>query len=126
MMTAKYRILIVDDEDHSRQELAEYLSGKGYDVDEARDGAEAQQRCETISPDFVISDIRMPRLSGDRFILWLRTIDPTVHVVAITGSYAEADAELALRAGATTVMKKPIRLNDLVALIEQSTNAPRP
>ena len=126
MMTAKYRVLIVDDEDDSRRELAEYLSGKGYDVDEARDGAEARQRCETVSPDFVISDMRMPRMSGDRFIRWLRTIDPAVPVVVITGSYTEADTELALRSGATTVMKKPIRLGDLVALIEQSAKAPRP
>lgn len=59
-MTAKYRILIVDDEDGSCWELAKYLSDKGYDADEAGDEAKARRRLEMTSPDLTISDMRVP------------------------------------------------------------------
>ena len=61
-MTAKYRILIVDDEDDSCWELAKFLSDKGYDADEARDEAKARWRLEMTSPDLTISDLQVPPL----------------------------------------------------------------
>ncbi len=62
--TLKYRILIVDDEESLREVLSIMLHREGYQVDSAADGAQAVTRMREVTYDLVISDIKMPRLSG--------------------------------------------------------------
>ncbi len=111
IMTRK--ILIVDDEADTRAELAEYLEGKGYHVEETADGLDALEKFEAVPADLVITDMKMPRLDGYELIRRIRKIDTRVPVIAMTGSYSATDLGRAKKAGASLTMKKPIRLREL-------------
>jgi DNA-binding NarL/FixJ family response regulator len=58
------KILIVDDNSHMRSTLRDLLSSIVEDISECADGAEAEEAYETLHPDLVLMDIRMPRLDG--------------------------------------------------------------
>ena len=118
------KILIVDDEEEIRAELAGYLRDKGYEVEEAADGLEALNKFKAAPADAVITDIKMPRSTGEELTRRLRTVDPDLPIIILTGHYTNADMESAREAGATTVLKKPTRLSELRRLLERLTEAP--
>lgn len=66
------RVLIVEDDPNQSRLLAGVLQLEGYDVATAADGQEAVERLETERPDFVLLDLRMPRLSGDKTLHAIR------------------------------------------------------
>ena len=107
------KILIVDDEADIRAEIAEYVQGKGYEVEEAADGVEALEKFEAAPADLVITDIMMPRVDGYEVIRRIREIDPRVTIIATTGHHSPADLNKAKEAGASLTMKKPVRLREL-------------
>lgn len=59
-----YKILVVDDEENIRSLIRKYAEFEGYEVEEAKDGMEAVERCRTHGYDFIIMDIMMPELDG--------------------------------------------------------------
>ncbi len=107
------KILIVDDEADIRAELAEYVQGKGYEVEAAVDGVEALEKFEAAPADLVITDIRMPRVDGYEVIRRIRKIDPRVPIIATTGHHSPGDLNKAMEVGASLTMMKPIRLRDI-------------
>ncbi len=112
-MTEIQRILIVDDEPEIREELAEYLAGKGYRVIVANDGPEGLAKFRAEACDLAITDMKMPGMAGDEVIRRLREIAPGLPVVVLTGHYSTKDVEDAKLAGATAVLNKPIKLRAL-------------
>lgn len=118
------KILIVDDEEEIRAELAEYFQHKGYEVEEAADGLEALNKFKAAPADVVITDIKMPRLSGEELTRRLRAIDPHLPIIIITGHYAKPDLESARKAGATAVFKKPVALSELSQLLKRLAEVP--
>ena len=61
---SSWKIVLIDDEEDIRDVMTVALSDAGYDVLTAADGVTGLQRCETFSPQIVITDIRMPGLDG--------------------------------------------------------------
>ncbi len=59
-----YKILVVDDEENIRSLIRKYAEFEGYEVDEAKDGMEAVEKCRAHGYDFIIMDIMMPELDG--------------------------------------------------------------
>ena len=112
-MTEIPRILIVDDEPEIREELAEYLAGKGYRVVVAGDGREGLAKFRAEPCDLVITDMKMPGMAGDEVIRCLRGIAPGLPIVVLTGHYSTQDVADANRAGAAAVFNKPIKLRAL-------------
>lgn len=112
-MTEIRRILIVDDEPEIREEMAEYLAGKGYRVIVAGDGPEGLAKFRAEPCDLVITDMKMPGMAGAEVVRRLREIAPGLPVVVLTGHYTTQDLEDARRAGAGAVLHKPIRLREL-------------
>ena len=112
-MTEILRILIVDDEPEIREEMAEYLAGKGYRVIVAGDGPEGLAKFQADPCDLAITDMKMPGMAGAEVIRRLREIAPGLPVVVLTGHYSTPDLEDARRAGAGAVLHKPVRLRQL-------------
>jgi len=112
-MTSRQRILIVDDEPEIRAELAEYLVEKGYEVSQASNGVEAFETFQREGADAVITDMRMPRGTGEQLTRWLREITPCLPIIVITGHYSQDDLALARQAGANAAIKKPVGLREL-------------
>lgn len=104
------RVLLVDDHDRVRELLRCVLEEGGYDVIEARNGAEALTVCRLEKPDLEVTDLLMPDKDGLEMIAELRQVASRLPVIAITGG-GHVGAELYLvvaeTLGAALVLEKP-------------------
>jgi CheY-like chemotaxis protein len=82
-----YRILVVDDEPLIRETATALLSSKGYEVQVAEDGFAALVYLRRSLPDLIISDLRMPNMSGFELLSVVRRRFPHIPVIAISGEY---------------------------------------
>ncbi len=112
------RVLIAEDEALIRLDLAEMLSEEGYQVvGEAGDGQEAVELAESLRPDLVIMDVKMPRRDGIDAAgeIAAKRIAPVVVLTA----FSQRDlVERARDAGAMAYLVKPFSISDLVPAIE--------
>jgi len=116
MQPQQYRILIVDDEESMREFLTIMLHREGYRVDAVGDGAQAVSRLKDESYDLVISDIKMPRLTGFELLAHLRERHPETMVIMITAFSTTEEAVEAMKQGAYDYITKPFR-NEEIRLI---------
>src|SRR3989441_2958452 len=118
-------VLVVDDDRDVRETLVELLRGEGFDVVEAANGLEALLQVKRSRPAGVVLDLLMPRLGGLDALKRIRTFDPAIRIVVITGS---PDPELVRQAkalGAVAVLTKPISPLDLLGPLRAAA-APAP
>ena len=116
----KYRLLVADDEKNIRQGLAEALQLEGYEVHTAADGDEAWKRFEKGDIDLVITDLRMPGLSGDELLKHILGESPGTPVIILTGHGTVESAVDAIRQGAWDFLTKPVNLDYLSLLVKQA------
>jgi signal transduction histidine kinase len=112
-------ILIVDDELGPREALRQILT-PAYRVVTARDGREALERFAAASPDMVISDIRMPGMSGTELMTVLRRRSPETPFVLLTGYATIESAQAAVREGAFDYISKPYHVQDIRDLVARA------
>ena len=108
-------VLIADDNPAGRELIGTMLQSCGYLVLEAADGIDALRQARQNHPDFLILDLHMPGLSGLDVVAELRKEDEfaSIPIVALTASAMSGDRELALSAGFTGYITKPIRMSEL-------------
>ena len=114
-------ILLVDDDRESRSYLAELLRDVGHQVEECENGMEALTVFNQSGFNLVITDNRMPRISGIELIREIRGIPEKRHTnaVILTG-YGELETAIeALRLGATDFLLKPINIEELIGITER-------
>lgn len=116
-------ILVVDDEFDVRQGLAKLLEFEGYQVSTAENGTVALERAKTAEFDLVLTDLRMPGLSGVETLIGLKKLHPGLQVIVVTGFASDATAANCLREGAFDIVTKPFDLNQLLSLIEKAIEA---
>ena len=117
----KKRILAVDDSPSVRQMVKLSLSGAGYDIVEAGDGAEGLSKARASTLDMVVTDLNMPVMNGLGLIRELRKL-PAYRGVPILFLTTESDPEMkqqAKAAGATGWITKPFQQDQLVALVKK-------
>jgi CheY-like chemotaxis protein len=115
------RILVVDDDQPSRDVMADTLSDHGYTVDVAADGYEALTIAARQSPDLVVSDLSMPGIDGIELTRRLHVFARDVPVVLTTGVEETHDVVTAANAyGAVACLKKPMSLDDLIWTIDRA------
>ena len=114
--TAKYKILVVDDETSLREMLTILLQREGYIVEQAADGAVAVEMAEDGTYDLIISDIQMPRVTGIELLRRLRQHDNSVTVIMITAFSSTEEAVEAMKLGAYDYITKPFK-NDEIRLV---------
>jgi len=113
------RILVVDDEDIIREVIASKISKSlGYDVVQACDGVQALHAIEESVPDLIITDIKMPEMSGIELLGEIRKRHLSVPVIILTGYGTLEDAMSAIRLGAKSFIKKPFDINHVISMIE--------
>ncbi len=122
------KVLVVDDERSIRLALGRYMRRKGWDVDEAEDGAEALGKLDASPPDgydLVISDVRMPVLSGFEVHDWLAEHRPDLfaRLVIATGDVASQSVREFLNRTPRPVLEKPFELTALSELVEKVRRA---
>jgi DNA-binding NtrC family response regulator len=115
------RILVVDDDNGQRSLLQSFLSRQGFDITTAASGTEALDILESRPIDMMISDVRMPGLSGLETLRRARAKRPTLPVLLVTAYADIRDAVNAMRDGAVDYLEKPIDLDELLSAVGQST-----
>ncbi|MGH3103628.1 MAG: response regulator transcription factor [Gaiellaceae bacterium] len=113
------RILVVDDDAAVRESLRRALQLEGYDVELARDGAEALSRLESdgVEPDAVVLDVLMPHVDGLEVCRRLRSGGNRLPVLMLTARDEVADRVAGLDAGADDYVVKPFALEELLARV---------
>ncbi len=112
-------ILVVDDEELIRSLLNEFLTGLDYKVIEAADGKAGLDIFKREHIDLVISDIRMPGMSGMDLLKWIKSISPKTPVLMITGYKPSPAQEDAMSTKADGYLIKPFELERLKLTIRQ-------
>lgn len=112
-MGCSVRILVVEDETHEREGLAELLRAWGYEAESAADGVEALQKASSFNPALVISDLRMPQMGGMELLKQIRENHPGISFIMLTGQGTIEDAVEATKLGAFNFLEKPIDTNRL-------------
>jgi DNA-binding NtrC family response regulator len=121
----KPKILVVDDEESMREFLDIMLSKEGYNVRTAEDYDMATQILSGESFDVVISDIKMPDVSGIELLKEIRSVDSNTAVIMIT-AYASLDSAVsALREGAVDYITKPFEVNQVKFAIKRAIEGKR-
>jgi CheY-like chemotaxis protein len=111
-------VLVADDDGDLREIVAETLRADGYEVTEARDGSELLELLERAAeedtrPDIIVTDVKMPLLSGLGVLSAMRRAHLPVPVVVMTAYAHDSVRTVARRLGAVGVLRKPFDIDDL-------------
>ena len=111
------RVLIVDDDDAIRALLFTVLRRRGFDVDTARNGVEALQRCEACRYSLILLDLMMPRMSGWEFLenLDRRAAEQKPMVIVLTAGLEPTDVSPHTVVG---TVRKPFDVTMLVEMVD--------
>ena len=120
-------ILIVDDEEGLREGLSKLLEDEGYAVECAEDGEKALNIVRSTHVDLMLTDMRMPGMSGIELLKQVRKIREEIGVIILTG-YGEIESYIeAMNFGAMEYVSKPFKVNELKFIVSkilnQSTNS---
>ena len=115
-MSAKPRVLIVDDEPDVVANWSRLLGRDDYACVTATDGERALALLESECPEIVLTDLKMPRVDGMQVLTRARELDPDIVVIMITGHGSVESAVEAMRAGAFDYLLKPLPSNDVLRL----------
>lgn len=115
------KVLVVEDNAHTRAGLSEILEREGYRVVVARDGKEALEAFEREAPDFVCLDVMMPGVDGYEVCRRIRARNAAVPIIFISAKSEEVDKVVGLELGADDFIVKPFGVKEVVARIRAVT-----
>jgi len=114
------KILVIDDEKSMREFLEIVLSKEGYSVSVASDGEKAVQLLEEDIFDLVISDIRMPKMSGIEVLKAVKKVSPETVVIMVTAFASTETAIEAMKEGAYNYLIKPFKVDEVKIIIKNA------
>jgi len=112
------KILVVEDEPNMVAGLRDNFEFEGYTVITARDGVEGLQRALEESPDLVVLDVMMPRMSGLEVCKQLRAKRGSIPIIMLTARGQEVDKVVGLELGADDYVTKPFSIRELLARVK--------
>lgn len=113
------RILVVDDDESLRWVTQAQLQQSGFDVGAAKNGDEALKRIAEFPPDLVITDLKMPGMSGLDLLKQIRTQYPEILVIMVTAFGTVENAVEAMKAGAYDYITKPVNMDELRMIVNR-------
>src|SRR6188472_2833128 len=120
MTTSGGTVLIVDDERTLARAVKAFLAEAGYEAEVADDGERALALVQTLRPDVVFTDVRLPGMSGIDLLRRIREFDPAIPVIIMTAYGTIEGAVEAVKLGAFDYMKKPVDLEELKLLADRA------
>jgi DNA-binding response OmpR family regulator len=115
---ATAKILVVEDEPNMVAGLRDNFEFEGYQVITARDGVEGLQKALDESPDLVVLDVMMPRMSGLEVCKQLRAKRGSIPIIMLTARGQEVDKVVGLELGADDYVTKPFSIRELLARVK--------
>ena len=114
------RVLVVDDEENLRLVLKTFLKRQGYQVEVADNGASALGLVESFGPDFILTDVRMPRMGGMDLLQTLKAKGNEATVIVMS-AYGNLDLAIeAMKAGAYDYVQKPFKNDELLLTLKKA------
>lgn len=114
------KLLLVDDEENMLHMLSSYLRKLGYEVVTALNGVEGLELVQTFTPDFILCDIKMPKMDGLTFLAGAREILDDVPIIMMS-AYATVDTAVeAMKEGAYDFVTKPFKTDEIVCILEKA------
>ena len=111
------KILVIEDDRATRKALQELFEPEGYSVEVAQNGEEGLATFRASRPNFVILDLRMPKIGGQDVCRHIRKESEEVPILILTGSAEEVDRVLLLELGADDYVVKPFSPKELLARV---------
>ena len=118
------RVLIVDDEAELVSALKERLTLREFNAEGVTTGAAALAFLENQSCDVVLLDVRMPGLGGLEVIRRIKTAQPKLEVILLTGHGSQKSIEEGMALGAFDYLMKPVKIDDLVRILRDAGRMP--
>ncbi len=118
----KGQVLYIEDNHANRLLVQRILASRDYSMIAAEDGVAGLEMIRQLKPKLVLLDIDLPRMDGIEIVGHVRndeTICDTI-IVAVTASSSEGDRERLLEAGCDDYLPKPVRIQDLLKIVEHS------
>lgn len=114
------KILLVEDNEESREGLMRRLQRRGFEVVPACDGREAVELARSTIPDLILMDINLPEIDGWEATRLIRTEERTsrIPIIALTAHALTSDRQKTLEAGCNDYHSKPVELSRLLNQIE--------
>jgi len=113
-------VLVVDDERSSRSALGLLLEQEGFVVEEAACAEDALGRIAQGAPDVLVTDLRMPGIDGVELLERARELHPDLIVIMMTAYADVATGVRAMQAGAEDYLTKPLRIEELIVILERA------
>jgi len=120
------RILVIEDEESMRHALTKALTRGGWRVEAAPTGREGVERLRTTRYDVVLTDVRLPDLSGLDVVALVTETSPGTPVVVMTAFGTVETALVAMKRGARDFVTKPFETAALLAILDQAVGQPAP
>jgi DNA-binding NtrC family response regulator len=119
-----FKVLVCDDDPGLRLSVSAALVATGrFEVDEAFDGVNAVEKVKAKTYNMVLLDVDMPRMTGMEALKAIKEHDPSIVVLILTAYANIDDAVRAVKEGAFNYISKPIKSEDLVAMVDRAMNA---
>ncbi len=119
------QLLIIDDEDNMRHMLSSLLSRHGYQIENAADGLEGIALLREKEFEFVLCDIRMPRMDGMTFLREARNIEHSATIIMMS-AYGTVDAAIeAMKLGAYDYISKPFKADEILLVLKKAEERER-
>ncbi|MGH7874864.1 MAG: UDP-3-O-acyl-N-acetylglucosamine deacetylase [Candidatus Binatia bacterium] len=119
-LASQKTILVVDDEDGVREAVREVLSDEGYRVLDTADCAQVLNLIRTERPELVLLDIWMPQMDGIGLLKEIKSQEPDVNVVMVSGHGNIHTAVTATKFGAFDFIEKPVSLDGLLSTVQRA------
>ena len=113
-------VLVIDDESSILESLRILLRNEGFTPHVAHGGRQGLEQIESLSPDIVLTDVRMPNVDGIEVLSAVRRQDPAIPVILMTAQATLQSAVQAVNEGAFYYIQKPFRNDDLVAILRRA------
>lgn len=114
------RVLVVDDESGILESLRILLKTEGFVAVTAHGGRQGIEKFDEFKPDIVLTDVRMPDITGVQVLSHVRQNDPEVPVILMTAQATLQSAMQAVNEGAFYYIQKPFRNDELVAILKRA------
>jgi DNA-binding NtrC family response regulator len=111
------RVLIIEDDESARRQLAKLVTKEGFEVMEAEDGAGGLEMFKEHGPDIIITDFSLPKMDGLELIHKVKRLSPNVQIILVTAFGGDDVAMMALQNGVLDYLKKPIDVDALVVAL---------
>ncbi len=112
-LQAPLKVLLVDDEREFVQTLSERLQMRDMDSSVVYDGESAMEVVQKNTPDVMVLDLKMPGLDGAEVLKWVKSENPRIEVVILTGHGSAADRDICMELGAFAYLEKPVDIETL-------------